>query len=156
MMTICFIWNDYSAFTSIVNFDWHDISIMYKTLESCMKAIDACPSTFEICWKEWETELWCAQMTKCCVGWTNCCANVNSDVRNAPKHFISYLLRYSCPFSNLTFTKAEHSKRKQAQHNMIHKLLFYWSNDKHVFMFLSFLYSLWYYFHKYVVKPHNC
>ncbi len=29
--------------------------------------------------------LWCAQMTKCCGGWTKCCANVNSDVRNAPK-----------------------------------------------------------------------
>jgi len=44
--------------------------------------------------------LWCAQMAKCCGGWTNCCANVNSDVRNAPKQLRKTVI--SSGYYNLT------------------------------------------------------
>jgi hypothetical protein len=50
-----------------------------------MKAIDAWTKHLEFVRRNEKLLLWCAQMTKCCGGWTNCCANLNSDVRNAPK-----------------------------------------------------------------------
>jgi len=45
-----------------------------------MKAIDAYQKHLQFVGRNEKLLLGCAQMTKSCGGWTNCCANVYSDV----------------------------------------------------------------------------
>lgn len=54
MTNISFIGNDYSEIRSTVHFEWHDWKL-YKMVENCIVATDACQKGFAICWQEWET-----------------------------------------------------------------------------------------------------
>lgn len=52
LSTISLIENEYSAFISIVNFDWHDLSkwkCYFKNTENCMEATDPHPKGFAMC-----------------------------------------------------------------------------------------------------------